>query len=196
MKAREIMVQPVVTVRRGTSLEEAARLLLDHRFGCLPVVDEAGRLSGIVTESDFAAKDGGVPFSTLLLPQVFNQWMPPQGVERIYEAARTTAVEEIMSAEPATAAEETPVEDVIRLMLRDDINHVPVIRDGTPVGMITRHDLLRMMVAQADRAVTSRPCVCTVLEKPRSRWDARPPTRLGPRRPAGRRSAVSRATGS
>ena len=141
MQAREIMVQPVVTVRRGTNLEEAARLLLDHRFGCLPVVDETGRLSGIVTESDFAAKERGVPFSTLLLPQVLNQWMPPRGVERIYEAARTTAVDEIMSTEPATAAEETPVEDVIRLMLRDDINHVPVIRDGTPVGIITRHDL-------------------------------------------------------
>jgi CBS domain-containing protein len=149
MKAREIMVQPVVTVHRDTSLAEAARVLLDHRFGCLPVVDESGQLCGILTESDFAAKQGGVPFSTLFLPQVFHEWIPPEGIERIYQAARTTRADEIMTENPAAVSEETLVEEVIKLMLRRDINHVPVIRDGIPIGIISRHDLLRMMVVGA-----------------------------------------------
>lgn len=146
MKATEIMVQPVLTVGRGTSLAEIARLMLDHEFGCAPVVDEDGRLCGIVTESDFAAKERGVPFSTLRLPEVFNRWMPSREIERLYEAARTITAGEIMSTDLVVAAEDTPVDDVVRQMLDRDVNHVPVTRDGVPVGIISRHDLLRMMI--------------------------------------------------
>jgi CBS domain-containing protein len=103
-------------------------------------------LAQIVTESDFGAKERGVPFSTLRLPQLFNQWMPPREIERIYEAARTTTAGEIMSMDLVVASEETPVDEMVRHMIYRDINHVPVTRDGVPVGIISRHDLLQMMV--------------------------------------------------
>lgn len=48
----EAMSRKPVTVRRETSLREAARLLLAHRIGALPVVDEDGRAIGLVTETD------------------------------------------------------------------------------------------------------------------------------------------------
>ena len=154
-----IKLGPLKTVRRDTSLAEAARLLLDHRYGCLPVVGDAGRLCGIVTESNFAARERGVPFSTLFLPQVFNEWMPPEGIERLYQAARTTRADDIMSTDPATVSEETSVEEVIEQMRYRDINHVPVIRDGIPVGIISRHELLQMMVVEAERGQRTIPRV-------------------------------------
>lgn len=146
MKAREIMVQPVVTIRRDANLEEAAGLLLQNRIGSLVVVDEVGGLCGIVTESDFAARERRVPFSTILMPQVFKEWIPFRGIERIYHLARTTPVGAIMRVDPAFVSEDTPVDEVVRQMLRLEIKHVPVVRDGRPVGMISRHDLLRMLV--------------------------------------------------
>ena len=133
--------------------------MLDHRFGCLPVVDDAGRLCGVVTESDFAAKKRGVPFSTLFLPQLFNDWMPPEGIERVYQAARTTRTDDIMSTDLATVSEDASVEEVIEQMLYRDINHVPVVRDGIPVGIVSRHDLLRMMVAGTEHEVRTTPKV-------------------------------------
>lgn len=154
-----IKLGPLKTVRRDTSLAEAAHLLLDHRYGCLPVVGDAGRLCGIVTESNFAARERGVPFSTLFLPQVFNEWMPPEGIERLYQAARTTRADDIMSTDPATVSEETSVEEVIEQMRYRDINHVPVIRDGIPVGIISRHELLQMMVVEAERGQRTIPRV-------------------------------------
>lgn len=160
MEAREIMACPVVTVRRDTPLVDAARLLLDNQFGCLPVIEESGELCGILTNSDFAAKERGVPFSTLLLPQVFNDWLPPDGVEEVYRAARATAVESVMTQDPITVAEEAPVGEVIRRMLYRRIHHIPVVRDGVPVGIISRHDLLRMMVdavGGADGQAAARP---------------------------------------
>ncbi len=51
--AGDIMTRDVVTVRPETTVTQAAQLLLRHKFGCLPVVDEQGKLVGIVTEHDF-----------------------------------------------------------------------------------------------------------------------------------------------
>jgi len=83
MKAGDIMTSPVETVREDCSLEDAARTMLDRGIGCLPVVDADGALAGVLTESDFAAKEKGIPFSLYRFPQVFGDWLPKQGVEKI-----------------------------------------------------------------------------------------------------------------
>jgi CBS domain-containing protein len=49
----EIMTRELTTVRPAMALSQAARLMLERKFGCLPVCDEEGRLVGIVTEADF-----------------------------------------------------------------------------------------------------------------------------------------------
>lgn len=52
VEVREVMSAPVVTVTPDDTLAEAARRLLEHRIGCLPVVEGAGELVGIVTDTD------------------------------------------------------------------------------------------------------------------------------------------------
>lgn len=51
--------------------------------------------------------------------------------------------EEIMSAKPIFVAEDTSVEDIIRIMTKHNIIRVPVVRDGIPVGIISRCDIIR-----------------------------------------------------
>ncbi len=150
MRAREIMMKPVVTVGRMTSLSEVARIMVDHRIGCVLVVDEQGKLCGIVTETDFAAKERGVPFSIHILPQVFSQLIPREAITRLQEAARTATAREIMIGEVITTTEETPVAEVAGQMLRYNIEHIPVVRNGVPAGIVSRHDLLRMIVQQTE----------------------------------------------
>ncbi len=53
MRAEDIMTREVTTVAPRTSLAQAARLMLKHKYGCLPVCDEDRTLVGIITESDF-----------------------------------------------------------------------------------------------------------------------------------------------
>ncbi|MBV8074903.1 MAG: CBS domain-containing protein [Planctomycetaceae bacterium] len=146
MKARELMTPSVVTVRQETSLAEVAQIMLDLRIGCVLVVDQRDLLRGIITETDFAAKGCGLPFSIQFVPQAIGQLMPREAVERIQEAARTTTAGEIMTTEVVTATEETPVGEVAAKMNRHDIKHIPIIRDGSPVGIISRHDLMRMLI--------------------------------------------------
>jgi CBS domain-containing protein len=52
-----------------------------------------------------------------------------------------------MITEVITATDDTPVEDVARAMLRYDIDHVPIVREGMPIGMVSRHDFLRIIAA-------------------------------------------------
>ena len=88
MKAVDIRTRPVITSSPDASLEEIASLMPPRKIGCVPIVDEHGRLCGIVTESDFSAKVRGVPFSTLKLPALFAAWLPKEPAERLFEAAR------------------------------------------------------------------------------------------------------------
>lgn len=53
VRAQDIMTRTLVTVGADSSLAHAARLMLKHKFGCLPVCQEDGTLVGIITESDF-----------------------------------------------------------------------------------------------------------------------------------------------
>lgn len=146
MNVKEMMTQPAFVIAETATLEEVARFMLEHRIGCVPVVNNKGKLSGIITESSFAAQKKSIPFSTFRAPQVLGQWLSSDGVERIYEAARQMTAREIMRQPVITVTEQQSMDEVVALMLRHDINRIPVVRDGVPVGMIARHDLLRMLV--------------------------------------------------
>jgi CBS domain-containing protein len=139
------MTQPVVTVRRETSVADAARAMVDQMVGCILVVDLQDRLRGILTQTDFCGDQHCVLFSAEALLQKFSRPMPPEGVEQAREEARATIVEQIMVTEVITGTEETPLDEIARLMLRYDIEHIPIVRDGVPVGIVGRHDFLRLI---------------------------------------------------
>jgi CBS domain-containing protein len=71
--------------------------------------------------------------------------MPHEHVERIYEAARRRTVCEIMSLNVIIVTEADTLETVLEKMLEGGLHRLPVIRDRKPVGIIARHDLLRLM---------------------------------------------------
>lgn len=141
-----IMSRPPITIGPDVSLADAAELMLDRKVGSLLVVDSAGRLIGIITDSDFAAKPAGIPFSTLRRPQLLGEWLGVEGADRIYREACRRTVAEVMTGHVHAVAADEGVEKVLRVMMERDIKHVPVVHDGKPLGMIARHDLLKMML--------------------------------------------------
>jgi CBS domain-containing protein len=72
--------------------------------------------------------------------------VPKEGIEEIYKAARTITAKEIMTGPVITVSEDDPIEEAVRKLLSYDINHVPVVREGVPVGIVARHDLLNLMI--------------------------------------------------
>lgn len=146
MKISEIMSSPVNTLNRDQTLEQAAKLMLDNHIGGIPVVDDDGKLIGMVTESDFSAKEHGIPFSRVFAPQLFGKWMSKEGIEKAYDAARTITVDKVMSSPVITVGTDDTVAEAVRKMLEHRIHRVVVSDDGTPVGIVSRHDLLKLVV--------------------------------------------------
>lgn len=140
-----IMSRPVVTVTTEANLADAAGKMLDQGIGSVVCVDADGRIVGIVTDSDFGARSAGIPFSTFRAPQLLGKWLGEDAVEKIYQESRRRLVGEVMSSPVHTVDETATVEDVLRIMLQRDVKHVPVVREGRPVGMVARHDLLKFL---------------------------------------------------
>jgi nucleotide-binding universal stress UspA family protein/predicted transcriptional regulator len=145
LQVRDIMASPAVVVPEQASLLEVAKLMVEHRIGAVAVVDNEGKLRGIVTESDFTGKERGIPFSVLQAPQVFGEFIDADGIEAIHARARSLTAWEIMSRPVETASETEPVTEVVTRMIARDLHRLPVVRAGVPIGMVTRHDVLRLM---------------------------------------------------
>ena len=145
MRAQEFMCCPAVTVSPKTSVAEVARLMAEQRIGCVLVVDREKKLRGIVTQTDFGGDQHGAPFSMELLLQMFSRSMPVAELEKLRKDAQGRTAEDIMVTEVLTGQADTPMEELARLMLRYDIEHIPIVQDGVPVGIVARHDFLRMI---------------------------------------------------
>jgi CBS domain-containing protein len=146
MQVRELMVQPVVVAHEDTTLEEIAQLMLHNNIGCVPVINDEGELCGIVTDSDFVPKWYRGPFEMTGWAYLFGFQMLSEKIQRIYEESRTRTAREVLSYPVITVPEDAEIDAVVNKMLAYQIHHIPVVRDGVPVGMVARHDLLLMMV--------------------------------------------------
>jgi CBS domain-containing protein len=140
----EIMSQPVATAGEDATLAEVAQLMLDRGVGCVPLVDAQGRVTGIITETDISGRGRYDRIAGDRIPYVFGQRMVREEIEARYEAGRKITAREIMSPVRVTAAENEVVADVVQRMLRRELSCLPVLRDGELVGLVTRHDLLKM----------------------------------------------------
>ncbi|MBI4311300.1 MAG: CBS domain-containing protein [Chloroflexi bacterium] len=152
MRAKDIMNSPVVTVRPDDTVQEAARLMLQHEVSCLVVVDEKRHVAGILTHSDFGLHRKLVPLADNLY-QMLGSWADPKTVEDIAHKVAVRRVKDVMTREVEVVSEDEPVGAVVEKMLRRQVNRLPVVRDKELVGIITRHDLLKLIAA--DKALSS-----------------------------------------
>jgi CBS domain-containing protein len=145
-EVREVMSTPPRVVREETTIEEAARVMLDKGIGCLPVVDAVGGMVGIVTESDLT---GARPWLSL------RAWAQPQVAEEARPAAsdlgrlRAVRVDEVMTSRVVTAMPGEALFFVVDRMMERQLHHVPVVENGVPVGVLARHDLLGFLARRS-----------------------------------------------
>jgi len=143
MHAADVMTRDVATVRAGATIEEAIRLMLERHISGLPVVDDRGRLVGIVTESDLLHR------TELGTAKERPRWLAfllgPGKLAYEYVRANARKIEEIMTSEVVSVAPDTPLEDVVWLMDRHHVRRLPVVSAGVPIGIISRADLIRAL---------------------------------------------------
>ncbi|WP_398470903.1 CBS domain-containing protein [Tardiphaga sp.] len=140
MKAHQIMTRNVVTIAPDASIHDAAKLMIDHHVSGLPVVDEDGKLIGIVTERDFLRRQE--LGTEIKRPRWLEFLRGPgrQAVDFVREAGRK--VHEIMTPTVYSVIPDAELADIVEIMERHRIKRVPVVQGDRLVGIVSRHNFV------------------------------------------------------
>ncbi len=147
MEARDLMSFPVVTVKPDATVGEAARLMLDAGVSALPVVDEHGNLVGILTHADFGMHPRFRPIADNVF-SLLGATTTPRHVEAVSLKVNSKRIRDVMRRRVFTVSPDTPLDKVTEIMLTRNIHRLPVIEDGQLVGIITRHDFLKLIAGE------------------------------------------------
>ena len=150
MLAKDLMTAPVLTIRPDASVGEAAKLMLEKQVSCLPVMDDEGKLVGILTHSDFELHRKLIGLTDDVY-QLLGTWANPRSLEYAAQTAAGKQIREVMHKNVATIEEEATIAELTELMLRLKVHRLPVLRDQKLVGIITRHDLLQLITSEPFR---------------------------------------------
>lgn len=137
----DVMSREVHAVQTSTPLVEAVELLLDRVYRALPVVDEGGRLVGILTDGDLLSKAKLLAISA---QRELTRTEITAELQRLRQAGQTVA--ELMTPNPVTVTHDTTVSQAVKLMIAHDIKRLPVVdQAGQLLGMVSRVDVLRAL---------------------------------------------------
>lgn len=147
MRAHQIMTKGCITVTPQTTIEAAAKIMLDRRISGLPVLDDSATLVGIVSESDFLRRSEiGTGRKR---PAWLRFFVGPGKTASEYVHERGRRVEDVMTRDPITVDANAPLEEIVRLMEKNDIKRLPVIGKQGLLGIVTRSNLLQAVASIA-----------------------------------------------
>ncbi len=152
VRASDAMTREVVTVRPNTPVKELASLMAERRLRAVPVVDEGGRLLGVVSEEGLVHQDARVHFPTFfhLLESYI---MLPGSLKRFEKELRQAAgatAEEVMDTDFPVVAPDSDLSQVATCMVERDCDYLLVMRGGELLGIITRADLVRFLADKGE----------------------------------------------
>lgn len=140
IKVRDVMTSDVVSVQAGTSLKDAARLLIEHGISGVPVVDGERHALGVLSTADLLPKEvAPVRYGRRRERAAFRQADQQSKLE-------ATVVGEAMTSPALTIEASRPVSSAAALMLEYEVARLAVVQEGQLVGIVTRTDLVRAFV--------------------------------------------------
>lgn len=143
MKARDVMTRQLVYVTPTSDVTEAVRVMLSNHLSGLMVINDAGKLVGVVTEGDFLRR---VETGTERHRAPWLEFLTgPKKLAEDYVRSHGRTVGEVMSRNVITITEDTPVEDAVAIMEKKKIKRLPVLDGDKVVGVLRRTDLMRAM---------------------------------------------------
>jgi CBS domain-containing protein len=145
MKARDVMVSPVVTVKPYSSVKEVAKTLLEKRISAVPVVDDDGQLVGIVSEGDLMHRsEAGTEWNR-------SWWLrlmaSSSTIADDYVKAYGQKVADVMTRNVIAATPDMPLNEIAVLLERNSIKRVPIVEHGQLVGIVSRANLIQAVAS-------------------------------------------------
>jgi CBS-domain-containing membrane protein len=153
LKVKDIMTKDVITVSPETEVVQATKLLLEKRINGVPVVDDTGKLAGILCQSDLIAQQKKLPIPSLFtfldgLITITSM----KHLEKEVQKVTATNVKDIMTHSPTTVTPDTDVETVATLMVEKNFHTLPVVEAGKLIGIVGKEDVLRTVMSGSGTA--------------------------------------------
>ena len=143
MKAMDVMVRDVVTVKPETDVASAIKLLIEHDISALPVVDDGGRVVGMLSEADLVRRaEIGTDKQR---PWWLEALTPGSMLAEEFAKAHGLRASEVMSPHVVSASEETPLAEIATLLEKHRIKRVPIIEDDKLV--VSRSNLIQALAS-------------------------------------------------
>lgn len=144
MYIKDIMTREVITVREEDTVEKCANLLMTHDLSALPVVDEFGKVKGIVTEGDLIRRASRIkgPAALEVLGGIFYLESPSKYIDDLKRSMGSFA-KDIMSKDIITVNPDMVIAEAATLLVKNKIKRLPVIDgEGNLIGIVSRKDIM------------------------------------------------------
>ncbi len=149
MKAHDVMTTPVITVKPTASIKEVAQLFLKCKISAVPVVDDQGKLVGIVSEGDLVHR------SEIGTTKHRPWWLVLMAGDQVLAAdfikTHATRVADVMTRNVITAAPDTPLSEIAVTLEQHGIKRLPIVRNGELVGIVSRANLVQAVATSGSR---------------------------------------------
>ncbi len=163
MKARDVMVSPVITVGENETVRDLAKLLIAKHISAAPVIDSNGKVVGIVTEADLLhrAETG--------TERPVSWWLSLISGDRAlaseYVKSHAVKIKDIMTREVKTADPDTALAEIADLFEEHHVKRVPIVsKGGDLVGIVSRANIIQA-VASARPKLEITPSDATIRKK-------------------------------
>ena len=146
----DVMSRDPIVVGPQTPIKEAIKILAEQRISGLPVVDESGKLVGVISETDLLWQETGVepPIYIMFLDSVIYLENPARHDQELHKALGQT-VGEVMSSDAVTVKPDQPLRKAAKLMQEKSIRRLAVTDDaGKVIGILTPGDIVRAMAVE------------------------------------------------
>jgi CBS domain-containing protein len=154
MNAADFMTTNIITIAEDATVQQAAALMLAHRISALPVIDQSGKLVGIVSEGDLMRR------AELGTERQRSWWLELLVANRDlasdYVKAHGRKIAEIMSRKLVTASPDTSLNAIALLLEKHAIKRVPIIKQGKLVGIVARANLLQALAGLKNQTLVVR----------------------------------------
>jgi CBS domain-containing protein len=163
LSAADVMSTDILTVGPDMTVRELALFLTEHEITGAPVMDERGKLLGMVSLSDIAqgeADEGNLVPNGHDPEASVHGWEDEATQEEMGELhveGGDTSVREIMTPTTYTVSHDTPISRLAQTMIAGRVHRLLVVRDHRVVGIVTSIDLLKLLArARTPRASATR----------------------------------------
>ncbi len=146
----EVMIREPIVVQPQTPIKEVIKIIAEQSISGLPVVNEAGKLVGVISEADLLWQETGVepPVYIMFLDSVIYLENPARYDQELHKALGQTAGE-VMTGHPMSIKPDQPLRKAAKLMQEKSIHHLPVTDEAEQViGILTSGDIVRAMAAE------------------------------------------------